>query len=72
VRLERETSMHYFSCSVGPGADSKKKCIRTHYVELLFLHLVRSAAHVVHSGASGHELPAHYFSCSGGPGVEPT
>jgi hypothetical protein len=49
----RETSMHNFSCSDGPGAISKKKCARTRCAELVFLHLVGSAGHVVHSGASG-------------------
>jgi hypothetical protein len=31
---------------------SHKKQARTHYVELVFLHPVRSTAHVVCSGAS--------------------
>jgi hypothetical protein len=30
-----------------------KICDGTRYVELLFLHTVESARHVVHSGASG-------------------
>jgi hypothetical protein len=29
-----------------------KKRFRTHYAKLIFLHLVLSAGHVVHSGAS--------------------
>jgi hypothetical protein len=36
VHLGRETSMHYFSCSGGPGAVSKKKRTRTRYAELVF------------------------------------
>jgi hypothetical protein len=32
------------------------KCIRTHYAELLFLHPVGSAGHVVHFGASGERI----------------
>jgi hypothetical protein len=44
--------MHYFLCTGGPGAVSIKKCTETHYVELVFLHPVGSAGHVVYSGGS--------------------
>jgi hypothetical protein len=47
-----ETSMHYFSCTGGTRTYSTKKCTRTHYVKLVFLHPVGSTGHVVHSGAS--------------------
>jgi hypothetical protein len=52
VRPGRETSIHYFSCSGGTGTNSTKKCAGTPYAELVFLHLVVSAGHVVYSGAS--------------------
>jgi hypothetical protein len=32
---------------------SQKKRVGTHYAEVVFLHLVRSTCHVVHSGAFG-------------------
>jgi hypothetical protein len=37
----------------------------THYAELMFLHPVGSAGHVVRFVALGHEMSTHYFSCSG-------
>jgi hypothetical protein len=53
VHLGYETSTHYFSCFGGPDAVSTKSAPRTRYAKLVFLHLVRSAGHIVHSGASG-------------------
>jgi hypothetical protein len=38
-----------------------KKYVGTRYVELMFLHPVRSAGH--------YETETHYFSCSGGSGA---
>jgi hypothetical protein len=43
-----------------------KKHIRAHYTELVFLHSVEYAGHVVHSGVSGVPTSMHYFSCLGG------
>jgi hypothetical protein len=40
-----------------------------HYAELVFLHLVGYASHIVYSSVSGHKKSMHYFSRSGGPGA---
>jgi hypothetical protein len=48
----------------------QKKHVKTHYAELVFLHLVGYAAPVVTSGASLRETSMHYFLCSGGPGLD--
>jgi hypothetical protein len=48
VHLGSETLTHYFSCSGGPGVVSRTCAFAEH----VFLHLVGSAVHVMHSGAS--------------------
>jgi hypothetical protein len=47
---------------------SQKMCDGACCAKHVFLHLVRSTNHVLHSG---HETSMHYFSCSGGPSVDP-
>jgi hypothetical protein len=46
-----------------------KRHIGTRYTKVLFLRLVGSAGHVMHSGALRARKSTHYFSCSGGPGA---
>jgi hypothetical protein len=46
-----------------------KKHVETSYVELLFLHPLGYAGHVVHSG---REISMHYFSSSCGASMEST
>jgi hypothetical protein len=41
----------------------QRKRAQTRYTELVFLHTVRSAGHVVHSAVSGARKLMHYFSC---------
>jgi hypothetical protein len=38
-----------------------KKLTGKHYAELVFLHSLGSAGHVLHSGTSGGEMSTHYF-----------
>jgi hypothetical protein len=53
--------MHYFSCTGGHGAVSIETT-GTRYVELVFLHPVGSAGHVVHSCASEQQnIDALFF-----------
>jgi hypothetical protein len=46
--------------------------VGTLYTELVFVHLVGSAGHIVRSSASERESSMHNFSCSGGLGADPT
>jgi hypothetical protein len=49
-----------------------KNCNGTRSVEILFLHPVGCARHVVHSVRPGRETSMHYFSCSGGTSMDLT
>jgi hypothetical protein len=69
---ERETSMHYFSCSGGTAAFSIKKHDGTHYVELVFLHPVGSAGQVVHSGVFGARILDVLYFMPGWAGTDLT
>jgi hypothetical protein len=55
----RETSPQYFSCLGGP--DFHKKYVGSHYTDLVFLHLMGYAGHIMHSGGSGCKTSMHYF-----------
>jgi hypothetical protein len=49
-----------------------KKRFRTRCAKLVFLHLMESAGHVVHSVRSRHETSTRYFSCLDGTGTYST
>jgi hypothetical protein len=51
VRLRRETLTYFFKLGWDRYVFNKKHAV-TRYIELLFLHLVGSTGHIVHSGAS--------------------
>jgi hypothetical protein len=53
VHPRRETSMHYFSCSLWDWCGIHKKRVETRYAEHGFLYPVGSATYIVHSGVSG-------------------
>jgi hypothetical protein len=62
VRLGNETLVHTFSCVGWDRFRFNKKRASTRYAELVFLHPVRSAGHIVHSGAPGaRNDDAHFF-----------
>jgi hypothetical protein len=65
--LGHEMSMHYFSCSDGPGAVS---------IEILSGHVTLNLCFCIEWDLQftkcilvgpGHKMSTHYFSCSGGP-----
>jgi hypothetical protein len=56
VHLGHESSTHYFSGLGGPGAFFIKKHTGTRYAELVFLHLVGFAGHLVLFGALGTRI----------------
>jgi hypothetical protein len=55
-----EMSMHFFHARQDRYRFDKE-CIRTCHAELVFLHPMGSAGHVVHSGESGRNLRSKGF-----------
>jgi hypothetical protein len=49
-----------------------EKYTGTRYAELVFLHPVGAAGHIVHSTCPSHETSENYFSCSGGTRTDST
>jgi hypothetical protein len=64
-----DTQFTIFHAIVGLVQIQQKR-IGTYYAELVFLHPVGSAGHVVHSGASGPRNIEALFSWSGGPSTD--
>jgi hypothetical protein len=61
VRRGLKTSTHYFSCTGRPSVVSIKS-IGQQYAELVFLHLMAFAGHIVHSGVCGtQKVEALFF-----------
>jgi hypothetical protein len=58
----------FFKIGWGQGGIYRKR-VGTRYVELVLLHSVGFAGHVVDSGGFGPQKSTPYFSCSGGPSV---
>jgi hypothetical protein len=63
-------SIHYFSCSGGPGADTTKS-VPGHVMINLCFHIWRDLrvtyCILLHLG---REISTHYFACSGGAGTD--
>jgi hypothetical protein len=64
-----ETSMHYFSCSGGPGAVSTKSVSGPVTLNLCFSFWIDLRATLCIPVHPGCETSIHYFSFSCGPGA---
>jgi hypothetical protein len=62
---------HYFHSRLGPAWIPQKHTGR-HYTKFVFLHLVGSTGHVVHSSSSGAQNINALFPSSGWHGPDPT